>query len=64
MNRREIAGILLSGIPILHGDLAECFSEARQRLDQEDLSDQELLGHALKQLGFSSAAGPNKSHLN
>ena len=64
MTRQQITGILLSGTPILYGDLAECFSEAQQQLDMDDLSDQEYLDQTLSHLGVIKSAAPRKTLLN
>lgn len=66
MTRQQIAGILLSGIPIYNGDIAECFSEAQQQLDLDDLSDQDYIDNTLSRLGIikTTVAAPRKTLLN
>jgi hypothetical protein len=52
MNKLQIAGLLLAGVPIYHGDLDECFAAAKLQNETNELSDQEFLGNLLLRLGI------------
>jgi hypothetical protein len=53
MNRLQIAGLLLAGVPIFHGDLDECFAAAKLQNETEELSDQQFLGNLILRLGLA-----------
>ncbi|MCK9171945.1 MAG: hypothetical protein M0O99_00490 [Desulfuromonas thiophila] len=66
MNRTQIAGLILGGVPVLYGQLADCFEADRQRLEKEELSDAEYLCQTLADVGICRSPLPltARKHLN